>query len=421
MTAVHPLRATLLALAATGTLATAQVAPLKPLPTDAPVLKVTRTSKPADLLKLPDTQVLESPTGERGTVADYKRLLDKRKAKLRASLLNDAALVNKGRIVVDVPDAMPRRFAERVAQANQAARVSRGLPAVELPTPPGGGAGANPNLGRTIDPAVLAAPRVFQVSGQTVAQTWFIPGVAYDIRGQGFGNTPGQVVLLGQFPNGQPTFRIDHWSDKQIFATVDPGVSGALDQDGVTLVVRPAAGAPITSPNGHFWAARANSVLALPRDKATMGNPGGITPSYKQEDGWVKVRRHFAASEDFFSTDDLFGDSFANPLGGCEMAPATDRFDLSALRPGFAVVGFEWVHGRTDSGNHDADGDRGRRYFSPGYDAVASADGKTLDMKWGVFKSYYDPWTPPVPDSWWCNSNYRFRITVQGPAGIAPW
>ncbi len=413
-TAVHC--AAVCALASLPLWANAQITPLQPPPGgSATVLKIQPgVTKLRDIMALPDAQRVDIGKGEVRTASELKQQMALRRRKVQTRSDAPESVITP-RMAITVPGSKLAAMKTLLdAQRVQAAASRAATTPLVTPAP----------AGTNIRPIAPVGPTVTSINGGAVFGTTFAPTGGYDLRGFSFGSTPGTVSLLGNFPAGQPQFRVDLWTPTQIFVTLDPNLSGVTDQQGISLVLNVPGNPPRVIPQVNFYAYREGVALPLNRGHATFAGPSDATPAFSNPSGgWARVRRHFSANDFLTDFGDLIpplSDNFDTPLGGCNMNPSTDTFDLAGLRADFEVVGFEFETGRTDSGSKDADGDRGNRYFSPKYEARASADWKKLEVDYGVFKSYYDPWWP-VPDSWWCESKYRFRIWVSGPRGVAPW
>src|SRR5262249_38294782 len=99
----------------------------------------------------------------------------------------------------------------------------------------------------------------------------------------------GNVYLTGAFNSGKIPLQVQatggtkkaparaSWSDTTIVVTVDPNLTGELDQaKNVTLLVEPASGPPLTKPGNDFLAMRETVALAtIPQSKVqfTQSDP----------------------------------------------------------------------------------------------------------------------------------------------------
>ena len=172
----------------------------------------------------------------------------------------------------------------------------------------------SPGAGRTPQPAAAKAPAPTQmcingiaaVDGQKSGVVFMpIRGAegTFVIQGCGFGTRAGEVYLSGLhyapsasnprrnflisadrlplrisqngFPGAQPgkgNWQLG-WSDRQIIATVDPGASGYLDTDNISLVVKTASGQTYTAAGFRFFAAREQQKLtSIPTQAIVPGS-----------------------------------------------------------------------------------------------------------------------------------------------------
>jgi hypothetical protein len=149
----------------------------------------------------------------------------------------------------------------------------------------------------------------------------------YVIDGCQFGEQRGEVCLYGHFQSQVIKMNVEFWSDDKIVAAVDANVSGELDQDNVTLVVRPVRATEMQKGGFKFYAARESVLL-------------GVVPS----------------SQVLLSTDISKGVQYVSPVtdaGGWtthvarereqdRLYPGVDVYDFSDLAPGFAVESVAW-------------------------------------------------------------------------------
>jgi hypothetical protein len=163
------------------------------------------------------------------------------------------------------------------------------------------------------------------VNGQQPNFAQFTPGTRYVITGCGFGSTPGKVYLTGGFPahNGRvalgPYFAFGtqrswsgHWSDREIDAQLDEGLSGEMDQfTNISLVVETSDGQRIQAGVLSFKAQRAEFMLGSIPSSAIGSTPRGTalspcTSSWVTSDCTVDVLRATGAPEEFNPSPDTF-------------------------------------------------------------------------------------------------------------------
>ena len=78
---------------------------------------------------------------------------------------------------------------------------------------------------KQVDKNFKKLANIISINDKSFSGTWIVPGAAYVIKGWGFGTTPGEIKLIGGFPNGPPKFRIDLWQDNVIHAYLEDTVA----------------------------------------------------------------------------------------------------------------------------------------------------------------------------------------------------
>jgi hypothetical protein len=216
---------------------------------------------------------------------------------------------------------------------------------------------------------------------------------SYSIVGCGFGKTPGSVYLQAGpdgFPghNGKLLFPVKlwGWTDNAILATLDPNISGELDQSNVTLVVASGTSSNSTASasGGSFYALRGAPILlpSIPQNEASLyslGSPWLLSPvtNYYGLNGTLGVMRQGLP---------------ANSVAG------QDDFNLKLL-PGFVVDSTQTVILVSDTNSNvtaQSANVNGTAIIVT-YPITASGSGSSAN--------YY--------------SLYALKIWVRGPAGIA--
>jgi hypothetical protein len=272
---------------------------------------------------------------------------------------------------------------------------------------------------------------IISVNDKSFSSTWIVPGAAYVIKGWGFGTTPGEVKLIGGFPNGAPKFRIDLWQDNVIHAYLEDNISGAYDQQNATLAIS-APGILWTHDKVNFFAAR----------EVREFNVGPYYQPAPMEDGrkyYFKGVRATSTHNGLFRVEGTvewkveqrnFRTTDTYPYYTCDEAMGekefkhgnADQFNFSAFKPGWSAVGYEWYHGRVDQGSTDYLGKPGAMVTDAAYD-----DGHTysvvlnpnqLIVKWAVFNSVTKrPCAEDNPAFAW--TLYEIKGFAEGPKGTA--
>ena len=108
--------------------------------------------------------------------------------------------------------------------------------------------------------------RILNVAGSP-ARAVFTPLIAYDlytVAGCSFG-TPGPDAKAYIYKGGafREDLQIQEWHDNWIKLSLDPKISGVLDQDDVTLVIQRADGTQASKGGYKFHAARSLVPLQL--------------------------------------------------------------------------------------------------------------------------------------------------------------
>jgi hypothetical protein len=265
-------------------------------------------------------------------------------------------------------------------------------------------------------------PYVVRVNGQPFASTWIVPGAPYVFEGKGFGTVKGQVKLIGAFPRSAPQFRIDLWQDTVIHAYLEDNITGAYDQEDVTLSIT-APQLTVTHDNVKFLAMRELKTIDL---APYLGRDSGefIHRQVSHRDGFFRVEGQktweVAASK---TMEQVAKEQHGYETAGCFVKDenihfkpgGTDEFQLPAFKRGWAFVGFEWYIGRTDEGKTDYKGDPGRRVTKGKYELEVV--GTKLRLHWATFNSLTEK---PCDYQALAATFYEAKAYVEGPRGTDP-
>jgi hypothetical protein len=264
------------------------------------------------------------------------------------------------------------------------------------------------------------------------------------IQGCGFGTRPGEVYLTGMqyapsasnprrsiltspgrlplriaqngFPGAQPgkgNWQLG-WSDRQIIATIDPGASGYLDSDRVSLVVKTAGGQTYTATGFRFFAAREQQTLAsIP---TTAIKPGS---SYDTAGHLLtaNILSPSAASMVLpgHTVAVVRDDNSATFPGG------SDALDLSSsLAPGFKIVSVQQFSAALTSAGCQSIPPGGGHFTTNGTWNVTAIGGGGYMILWQE-QSCATQSTSGPNVSIGSVSAYALDITVIGPRGVTPF
>lgn len=260
---------------------------------------------------------------------------------------------------------------------------------------------ATPYAGRVFVPAEEKNRLgIFAVNGRIVNMT-LTPGGKVIVWGAGFGTAPSAVRIVGGALERNPVLlQIDWWAQDEIDAVIPYSVRGVPDEPKAVVEVRTVGGATYRFEGVSFVAAReAVSVT----DDTTIKTYASVTYGHPAPN-----RIQFPLV-----------DREANGGSIDCMAPGSDGLEFRSLR-GFVVTHITAVHGRTDSGDGDENGDAGSRVFTPGY-GFGTWYRNVVEYRWGVFRSHSTHAHDPYQWHDHCSSKYKITsLTLFGPAGVAP-
>jgi hypothetical protein len=295
---------------------------------------------------------------------------------------------------------------------------------------------------------MCAGPQIRSVNGATsgVIFTQDPQYNDYIIRGCGFGNQQGQTYLSGALTGGRINLVVKQWTDTQIEAVVQPGLTGVLD-GWPDLIVAPASGSPAKFHNCRFYAQRKSVLLnSIPRQYANLAN---VTVG----DSTHGFGTMYCPGPDVSHLFPCVAYNAGPPLDGISnghdhkndpsraVSNAVDRdggqdqfnsgedvYDLSSMAPGFeiddsSVDWYAWTMDVCEGWASDAfpkkPGD------SVGYDTEGhyswSTKTKTkIVVDWGVDHCGWR-WLGMFKVDDWYNSGYSLEVYVKGPIGVDPW
>jgi hypothetical protein len=311
-----------------------------------------------------------------------------------------------------------------------------------------------PGADRTPQPAAAKAPAptkmcmngIATVDGQKYGVVFAPvsgPEGTFVIQGCGFGTKAGEVYLGGMryvpsaanpratirmsadtlplriaqngFPGAQPgkgNWQLG-WSDRQIIATIDPGTSGYLDSDRVSLVVKTASGQVYTATGFRFYAAREQQKLtSIPINAIipgssydTAGHLAGANVLSPSAASLVLPRHTVAVVRE---------DNSATFPGGA------DTLDLArSLPPGFQPLSVQQFNAALTSAGCQSVPLGGGKFTTNGNWNVTKTGGATYLIYWQE-QSCATQSTSGPNVSIGSVSAYALDITVIGPRGVHP-
>lgn len=170
--------------------------------------------------------------------------------------------VPASRAVPPTGAALGAANAQVLAEAHAVPARSGGMPLPRPGMPPS----AKLALPGATDAVKLAAPGSAEgaatcIPGNASAPKGLItPGGRVSMRGCDLGSRPGEMRMLGQFPGGMVTLRIEEWTPQLVVALVPAELSGVTDQE-IRMQLVPAVGTPSKEQPGYFQARRETVVL----------------------------------------------------------------------------------------------------------------------------------------------------------------
>ena len=214
---------------------------------------------------------------------------------------------------------------------------------------------------------------IFSVNNHFTTSPHLTPGGKVGIWGMGFGAGPGAVTLIGgPFDRSPIKLQVVRWTTDTIEATVPTAIRGVPDVDGAVLQVSTSDGKSYRFDNVSFVAAREEQTITDPQKILLFVQSISSSSSWTPQGQIGQVRWEGGTSID------------------CP-AIGTDTIHFKTVR-GFDAIGATMSHGRTDSGDGDADGWPGSRVFSGNY-AFGNWVNEDLPVSWGVFRSHTSPRT----------------------------
>lgn len=256
-------------------------------------------------------------------------------------------------------------------------------------------------------------PIISTVSGQQGSVTFtqdpqFNP---FTIKGCNFGSAKGQAQLNSANGRKLATLNVDTWTDTLLTVEVDPTLTDALDQDNITLVIFPASGPQAQKAGLHFYAKRAELLLAtMPTSEASL------TPI--TDDSGSPVTAKFSSPYPLSSGSMSGGVDRYNVV---RFVGGTDSFDFSKLKPGFVLEKFQVdTLSQADAGASSACSGFGPTTSTAYTDGnwAWQMSGNTIRVTW-MEAHCHDAFNGD-----WSDASYGLNVWVIGPvisSATSPW
>jgi hypothetical protein len=307
---------------------------------------------------------------------------------------------------------------------------------------------SNPMLHAPQPPKFCPAPQIHSVNGAKTGVI-FTQDPAYNdyvIAGCGFGIQPGQAYLSGAITGGRINLVIKQWSDTQIEAVVQPGLTGVLD-GWPDLIVVPSTQSRIKFPNCRFYAQRQSVLLqGIPRQYVTLANVvvGDATHGFGTKycsgpdlghlfpciayNAWSPLGGITNGHDHRNDPSQLVSNAVDRDGGQLQFNSGEDIYDISGMTPGFevdyaSVFWYAWTSEVCEGWSSDAfpkkPGDS-IAYDTEGYYHFPKKTKNKVVVGWGVDHCAWR-WLGIFKVDDWYNSGYSLQLYVVGPIGVDPW
>jgi len=200
---------------------------------------------------------------------------------------------------------------------------------------------------------------------------------------------------------------VEFWSDSMIMAAVDSNVSGEIDQDGVTLVVKP-VGAPQMQLGGfRFYAARETVLL-----------PSMSQKGFQRSDCQMDSVDYSSPATDGGTVHMVRTGTHGLPTGRC--INGSDFYSFHDLSPGFFTDSFQYSYAQMTQSECNAKGFGRGTIANAGVWEGQWADDKEIIMGFRVQEcATPNPFLGQAPIRLDV-SNYWLSVWVTGPRGVSP-
>lgn len=276
----------------------------------------------------------------------------------------------------------------------------------------------------------------------------------YIITGCGFGTGEGgQVYLSGAVTGGRINMVVKpgSWTDTEIEAQVEPGLTGVLDGWPDLIVVPSGGGTPGKFPNCRFYAQRLSVLLpSIPQNYARLASE--TVGDGTHGDGTLYCAGPYPGLGQGRDLFPCISFNYGQPLDGItnnpsdrgepssvfvsnavdrdgaqvRFDPGEDVYDLSSMAPGFVIDDFRvdwytWSQSVCDDWriNGMKAGDTVNWSYQGDFDGPFQK-GTKIVVDWPVdYCTSY--WLGIFKDFEYYNSGYSLEVYVKGPIGVDPW
>lgn len=308
--------------------------------------------------------------------------------------------------------------------------------------------GSGPILHAPPPTNICIAPQIHAVNGQS-SGVIFTQDPTYNdyiISGCGFGTLGGEVYLAGAVTGGRINLVVKQWSDTQIEAAVQPGLTGVLD-GWPDLIVLPSGMSSAKLSNCRFYAQRQSVLLSnIPQQYASLANvpvgdathgfgtmycpgpdTGHLFPCIAYNageplDGITNGHDHRS------DRNELVSNAVDRDGGQVQFNAGEDAYDLSYMAPGFeidysTVFWYAWTSDVCEGWASDAFPKKAGDsvgYDTEGHYGWYKKTNTKIVVDWGVDHCAWR-WLGIFNVDDWYNSGYSLQVYVKGPIGVDPW
>lgn len=302
----------------------------------------------------------------------------------------------------------PSSTMQRAALAPMAGRGVLATTAAPVPSTPVSRLMTVTSSAITVSCATVHGPSIATVSGQQGSSAVFTQDPQYNlftIRGCNFGQNKGQGQLNSASGRKLTDLTIDSWTDTLITAEVPSTLTGALDQDNVSLLLFPGNGPQVQKSGFRFSAKRAEIHLAsIPAGQVTLATISDSDGSPVQ----AKLSSPYTVGAAAMS-----GGVDRNNV--VRFSGGTDVFNFARLKPGFTIEKFQ-VNELSNASCNDLGPTTTTTYTDGNWNWQLS--GSTIRVSWQE-QHCHDAYFGDASDA-----GYGLDIWLSGPVlgpGDSPW
>ena len=295
---------------------------------------------------------------------------------------------------------------------------------------------------------ICLAPQIHAVNGKSSGVVFSQDPKTNDyiISGCDFGTQKGQVYLSGAVTGGRIDMVVTQWTEAQIEAVVQPGLTGVLD-GWPDLIVVPASAPSAKFPGSRFYAQRQRVLLpTIPQQYVTLANVtvGDTTHGFGTKycpgpdvshlfpciafNAGPPLDGITNGHDDRNGTNEPVSNAVDRDGGQMQFDSGEDIYDLSYMAPGFEIENpvafwYAWTHDVCEGWASDAfpkkPGDS-VAYDTEGHYSSYKKTRSKIVVDWGVDHCAWR-WLGVFKVDDWYNSGYSLQVYVDGPIGVDPW